>query len=127
MIPLDSGDVGSGYDANSPSSGAVTEIHLRYARAISAPGDRSLALSRIASAATFNNQLDMAHSALADAATAAMEMPRGLVRDQRLISIVMALMYLGEAHLREGRTDLSIPDSGRFPVQASSRSCIGYR
>ncbi len=88
---------------------AVSEIHLRYARTIANPGDRSLALSRIASAATFNNQLEMADAALTDASNAAMEMPDGLVRDQRLISIVMALLYLGEAHLREGRTDISIP------------------
>ncbi len=116
MIPLESMS-GLGGEASGEGAAGITEIHLRYARAIGAPGDRSLALSRIASAATFNNQLDMAHSALADASTAAMEMPTGLVRDQRLISIVMALLYLGEAHLREGRTDLSIPDSAGTAAQ----------
>ncbi len=102
-------------DGSHPEYTSISDVHMRYALAIPAPGDRSLALSRIASAATFNNQLPMADKALGDASAAALEMPAGLVRDQRLISIVMSLLYLGEAHLREGRTDLVIPDPSDTP------------
>ncbi len=101
---------------NHPEYTAISEVHMKYARAIVSPADRSLTLSRIASAATFNNQLPMADAALSEASDAALKMPEGLVRDQRLISIVMALLYLGETHLREGRTDISIPDPSGSPA-----------
>lgn len=92
----------------SASAGAsVTERHLDYARGIPNPAERSLTLSRIASAATFSGQLGVAETALHEASTAGMLIPTGMIRDQRLISIIAALMNLGEARLREGRTDAS--------------------
>lgn len=91
------------------SFSTVTDKHLKYAQAITAPGERSLTLSRIARAATFSNQLDMAEKALEYAGAAAMLIDTGLVRDQRLISIITARMNLAEAWLREGRSDTPIP------------------
>lgn len=106
VIPLDALDVAeaeAGPRANQLSS--VTDRQLRYARQIPAAGDRSLALSRIASAAIFANQLQMADVALADASNAALLMTPGLVQDQRFTSIITALMTLAEAYLREGRAE----------------------
>jgi hypothetical protein len=90
----------------------VTDAHLLYARQIPSPGDRSLALSRIASAATFSAQLDMAEVALNDSATAALEMTPGLIQDQRLMSIIGALIGLVEARLRDGANEPSLPIPG---------------
>ena len=104
MIPL--GDL-TERDAGSKAHelSEVTDEQLKYARRIPAAGDRSLALSRIAGAATFSNQLDLADTALIDASNAALQMSPGMVQDQRLISIITALMGLGEARLREGKPD----------------------
>ncbi len=113
-IPIDALS-GVGQPANATEASTVSEIHVRYAKSIPNPGDRSLALSRIASAATFSNQLELANSTLEASSAAALEMRDGMVRDQRLISIISALLYLAEAHLREGRTDLTIPDIGGAP------------
>jgi hypothetical protein len=111
LIPLDILDVSQaprGPGANQQS--AVTETQLKYARRIPAAGDRSLALSRIASAATFSNQLELADHALSDASDAAVLMTPGLVQDQRLMSIITALMGLAEARLREARTESNVVD-----------------
>jgi hypothetical protein len=108
LIPLDTLDASRAPGApNANQQSTVTEMQLQYARRIPAAGDRSLALSRIASAATFSNQLEMADRALNDAADAALLMTPGLVQDQRLMSIVTALMNLAEARLREARTESS--------------------
>src|SRR5262249_8714737 len=72
--------------------------------------DRSLALSRIASAATFSNQLDLASQAVVAASTSALEIPRGMVRDQRLIATVTAMLNLAETRLREGTTNMFLPE-----------------
>src|SRR5262249_25457324 len=99
MIPLDALRAAEpGVKATDLSR--VTDLHLDYARRIPSPGDRSLALSRVASAATFSSQLDLADQALIDASKAALETAPGLVQDQRLRSIISALMDLAEARLR---------------------------
>lgn len=99
----------SGLIQNSATMSTVTDRHLHYARKIPNPGERSLTLSRVASAATFTNQLDLAETALADASKAGMLIPQGMVRDQRLISIITAFMNLAEARLRDGRGDTPPP------------------
>ena len=93
------------------SASTISETQLDYARRLPVPGDRSLALSRIASAATFSNQLDLADKALTEASRAALEVKAGMVRDQRLMSIIYAEMYLAEAQLREGHIDATLPDN----------------
>ena len=94
----------------------VQPKQLEEARRITTPGDRSMALQRIASAAIFSNQLPLAHAASAEAIDPALQEEVPLVRDQRLIAIVTTLNYLAEAHLREGKTDLSIPDVNEKPA-----------
>jgi hypothetical protein len=115
VIPLDS-LIGYGVQNNAAGYTSVTEVHLRYARSIASPADRSLTLSRVASAATFSNQLALADEALVDAARAAMQLQDGLVRDQRLISIIAAQMNLAETRLRDGRLDMSAPDLTDTPA-----------
>jgi hypothetical protein len=123
-MPLDS-TLGAGLSGNTADYSAVSDVHLRYARAIPSAAERSLTLSRIASAATFSNQLPMADQALADASGSALQIPEGMVRDQRLISIITALLYLGEAHLREGRADVTIPDSPGSPAAQPKVDRVG--
>jgi len=91
-----------GLPQNAAEYSNVSEIHFKYASQIPAAGDRSLALSRIASTATFSNQLDMAEKSVIAAADAALLIPQGLVRDQRLISTVTALLDLAEVRIRDG-------------------------
>jgi hypothetical protein len=93
----------------------VQPSQLRDARLITSPGDRSLALQRIAGAAIFSNQLPVAHDALAEATDAALLEPVPLVRDQRLIAIATKLNSLAEAHLREGKVDLTMLDLSESP------------
>ena len=97
------GEIGApGLPQNASEYSTVSEIHFKYATQIPSPGDRSLALSRIASTATFSNQLDMAEKSVTAAASAALLIPQGLVRDQRLVSTVAALLELAEARIRDG-------------------------
>src|SRR5262249_42171221 len=60
MISIDAlgGPLPAGSGVASEAS-TVSDIHVQYAKKIASLGDRSLALSRIASAATFSNQLDL--------------------------------------------------------------------
>jgi hypothetical protein len=86
----------------------VTELQLEYAKRLLYATDRSLALSRLAAAATFSGQLDLAERALNDAMTAAQELEPGMVRDQRITSIVQSLMGLAEARLRDSSNPLPL-------------------
>jgi hypothetical protein len=83
---------------------------LEFARAITDPGDRSLALQRIAAVASFSNQLNLAHRALGEAAAAALQITDPTIHDLRLIAIISGLNNLAEALLRDGKLDLSIPE-----------------
>lgn len=116
-VPLGS-TLNAGNAGNAAAYSTVGEQNLRYARGIASPGDRSLTLSRIASAATFTNQLNLAEKALGEASTAALRIPPGLVRDQRLISIITAITNLAEARLREGRGDSTASESADAPAPA---------
>jgi hypothetical protein len=103
----------------------VQHSQLDEARKIATPGDRSLALQRVANAAIFSNQLILAHTALGEAGQAAVQEPIPLVHDQRLIAIITTYMNLAEAHLREGK-DLSRPefDIDSKPLPKSDRSIL---
>ncbi|MBV8611090.1 MAG: hypothetical protein JO034_26975 [Singulisphaera sp.] len=83
---------------------------LRDARAITDPGERSLALQRTANVAIFSQQLPLARQALIDAAEAALRVPVPLIHDQRLTAIIISMSNLAEATLREGKVDLSLPE-----------------
>jgi hypothetical protein len=101
----------------------VAPLQFELARRIRLPGDRSLALQRIANAAIFSGQLPMAHQALVEAADAALLEPTPLVHDQRLISIITTMGTLAEAYLREGKADLASAemDEGAAPLPAPDR------
>jgi hypothetical protein len=112
-----------GVDASQLST--VQQSQLDEARRIATPGDRSLALQRVANAAIFSNQLVMAHTALGEAGQAGVQEPIPLVHDQRLIAIITTYMNLAEAHLREGK-DLSRPefDVDSKPLPRSDRALL---
>jgi hypothetical protein len=108
LIPLDAfRDAGGGSAAKGGEGQVVTPDLLQVARSIDEPSERSLALQNLAEAAIFTNQLDVAHVALKEAATTALALPNSLVRDQRLIAVITALVNLAEADVREGKLDLS--------------------
>lgn len=108
IIPLEA--ISDLMPGNAAELSAVTEVHYKYALQIPNAGDRSLALSRIANAATSGNQLDMAERAVVAAALAGMEMPAGLVRDQRLIANIMALDELAEKRVTGGAEAAFLPE-----------------
>jgi hypothetical protein len=83
---------------------------LRDARAITDPGERSLALQRTANAAIFSQQLPLSRQALIEAAEAALRVPVPLIHDQRLTAIIISMSNLAEASLREGKVDMSLPE-----------------
>jgi hypothetical protein len=95
------------------TAGGLTMVQpgqLDMAREITDPGDRSLALQRLAKAAIFCGQLTLAHSSLNESADAAASEKVPLVHDQRLIAIITTYLDLSEAHLRAGKPDMSIRD-----------------
>ncbi|MDR3636113.1 MAG: hypothetical protein P4L84_20090 [Isosphaeraceae bacterium] len=124
LIPLDAfRDAGSGGAGKGAEGQVVTPDLLQVARTIDEPSERALALQNLAEAAIFTNQLDVAHVALKEAATTALGMPDSLVRDQRLIAVVTALINLAEADVREGKLDLSAieADDNAKPLPQTDR------
>src|SRR4051794_3931006 len=99
-----------GRGGNSNVASTVDPSLFDAVRRIGTPDDRSLALQKLANAAIFSNQLDMAHTALVEASQSALQVSKELVHDQRLIAIITSYMTLAEAHLREGKVDMSLPE-----------------
>jgi hypothetical protein len=123
LIPLDT--LGNPQPSTGMDLSELTKVEpflLEEARAIDSPGERALALQRLANGAIFSNQLDDAHQAIREAARSALMVEsslRGsvkLVRDQRLIAIITTLENLAEAQLREGKIDVNMPE----PVGAAA-------
>ena len=106
---------GSPRDRRGPSG--VTQDLLKNARLITTPEERSLALQRIANGAIGANQLTLAHQTLEEAIAATSDVTIPLVRDQRLIAIVISLNFLTEALLREGNQALTLPP----PAEADAK------
>jgi len=104
------GMIPEGRGGNPSAASSVEPSLLDAVRQIRTPGDRSLALQKLANAAIFSNQLALAHTALDEAARAGLQEPAPLVHDQRLISILTSYLTLAEAHLREGKADMTLPD-----------------
>jgi len=98
---------GGSFDPKAPAR--VTPELLKNARLIATPEERSLALQRAANGAIASNQLTLAHKTLEEAITATSDVTVPLVRDQRLIAIVMSLTTLTDALLRESREGLMGP------------------
>ena len=91
------GDDGLPGPALGPS--AVDPKLFAEARSVTDPGERSLALVRIAQTAIFSKQLDDAHQALFEAAPAALAEPQRLIREQRTVAVVDALLSLAEERM----------------------------
>ena len=96
--------------ASSPGGLNVVDPHLFLdARAVLDPGERSLALVRIAQTAIFSKQLEDAHTALVEAAPAALAATQPLIRQQRTLAVVDTLLSLAEE--RMGPTGDIVPAS----------------
>lgn len=80
------------------------------ARAVTDPGERALVLVRIAQAAIFSNQFDIAHDALAEAGPASLQVTSSrLVREQRTSAVIENLMALAEERMRDIATPPPLP------------------
>jgi hypothetical protein len=80
------------------------------ARSVQDPGERALALVRIAQTAIFSRQLEEAHTALFEAGPAALAERNPLIREQRITAIIDALLSLAEERMGEtGDIDLAAP------------------
>jgi hypothetical protein len=86
----------------SPGVGAMSTVSpdlFLDARSVADPGERALALVRIAQTAIFSKQLDEAHNVLFEAGPAAMAEPDRLIREQRITAIVDTLLRLAEERM----------------------------
>ena len=90
-----------------PSSGlsVVGPQLFLVARSVIDPGERALALVRIAQTAIFSKQLEDAHIALFEAIPAALQERQPLIRQQRTVSVIDALLSLAEERM-SSTTDL---------------------
>ncbi len=102
-----------------PSAGQVGNSLLADARKIVDPAERSLALRQIANGAMASNQLALAHHILEESIAASSHVTVPLVRDQRLIGLVVSLTTLSDGLLRAasenrdilgGATDADLAD-----------------
>jgi hypothetical protein len=73
--------------------------------------DRSRALQELAREAILSNQLLLAHRTLLQASTAALEERNELRHDQLIIEIITTTGQLTETLIREGKAQLTIPDT----------------
>ena len=101
------------------------------ARSVADPGERALALIRIAQTAIFSRQFEEAHTALFEAGPAALSERSSLIREQRLSAIIDLLLRLAEERMGENADvdlsspeDLSAPRPSSAPMPATSPSMI---
>jgi hypothetical protein len=93
---------GGGRDVPPPTGMSTVSPDLFLdARSVADPGERALALVRIAQTAVFSRQLDEAHTALFEAGPAALAERNRLIREQRLTAIVDVLLSLAEERMGE--------------------------
>ncbi len=102
-----------------PATGRVGNTLLEDARKIVDPAERSLALRQIANGAMASNQLALGHHILEESISASSHVTVPLVRDQRLIGLVVSLTTLSDGLLRAasenrdvlgGATDADVAD-----------------
>jgi hypothetical protein len=86
----------------------VTTDLLENARRIIDPAERSLALRQIANGAIASNQMVLAHHTLEESITASSHVNIPLVRDQRLIGLVVSMTTLSDALLRVSRENQNL-------------------
>ena len=76
---------------------------MRDARAIQDPGERSLALVRVARTSIFLGLPDFGDKAVFQAADDAQLVPDDTLRDQRIVNVIEATLALAEEHMRDIR------------------------
>jgi hypothetical protein len=74
---------------------------VREASRITDPGERSLAMVRIARTSIFLGRPDLGHIAIIQAATDSLLEANDALRDQRLVYVIQAALQLAEEHMRE--------------------------
>ncbi len=104
----------SGIELRRPSdTGGISTVSpdlFLDARSIIDPGERALALVRIAQTAIFSKQLDEAHTALFEAGPAALAERDPLIREQRITAIIAKLLDLASERMGDtSDVDLSAP------------------
>ena len=98
------------------------------ARSVADPGERALAMVRIAQTAIFSKQLDDAHTALFEAGPAALAERNSLIREQRLSAIIELLLRLAEERMGENSDiDLTAPDDISAPKPTPVDRLAGAR
>ena len=108
--PVDRRPLSAGTTAGFGGMSSVTPELLFDARSVRDPGERSLALIRIAQTAIFSRQFDQAHTALFEAGPAALADRNPLIREQRITAIVTALLNLAEERMSDtSDVDLTAP------------------
>ena len=96
---------------------------MRDALAIVDPGERSLALVRLARTSIFLGRPDFGHVAILKAAEDAQLVPDDTMRDQRLVNVIEAAMALAEEHMRDIRVfESTAPDSPGMPAPLAPTS-----
>ena len=108
-------------DTSDPTSGSfVKPEYFLDARSVRDPGERALALIRIAQTAIFSRQLKEAHDALFDAGPAALSEPDPLIREQRISAIIESLLRLAEERMGDATDVAETPlDPPTSPGQAA--------
>lgn len=117
--PVDRNPKPVGADGSPPPASGTSVVEPQLfldARSVTDPGERSLALVRIAQTAIFSKQLDDAHRALFEAVPAALAEPQPLVRQQRTVAVIDALLSLAEE--RMSVTGDSVSGSDELPPAA---------
>jgi hypothetical protein len=97
LIPLE-------VNLNSPSEILFDKeepLLVREALGITDPGERSLALVRIARTSIFLERPDLGHIAVVRAAQDSLLETNDTIRDQRLVNVIQAMLGLAEEHMRE--------------------------
>jgi hypothetical protein len=111
--PVDRRGLGLGPGTFTGAGGmsTVTPDLFLDARSVQDPGERALALVRIAQTAIFSRQLEEAHIALFEAGPAALAERNVLIREQRLSAIILSLLDLAEVRMSDSSdVDLSPPE-----------------
>ncbi|HWE38732.1 MAG TPA: hypothetical protein VG406_19445 [Isosphaeraceae bacterium] len=83
--------------------GRGTEELMRDALAIADPGERSLALVRVARTSIFLGRPDFGHTAVYKAAEDAQLVVDDTLHDQRIVNVIEAALSLAEEHMRDIR------------------------
>ncbi len=89
--------------------GRGTEELMRDALAVVDPGERSLALVRVARTSIFLGRPDFGHQAVFHAADDAQLVTDDTLHDQRIVNVIEAALALAEEHMRDIRVFESAP------------------